>query len=242
LLLLFSISATISKLGCFPLTFFYYLKPIRYWLRLTEMPNTRMHSVFYKCQYIWAESGCECWALHVKNLLIRHGFGYAWYNQSVGNKALFLQKIHQTLKDVSLQNWTSELRESNRLSNYNLIKSHFGLEPYLNQSRQYHHRSLLIRFRGGLLPLMCNSGVYQSVPWEQRICPLCNLGIETEYHFLLICPKLSIVRTTFLPRYLYVYPSEIKYRSFVSSSNYALCSSLAKYIECALRFRENCCS
>ena len=208
-----------GELGRFPLHCYYLLKPVRYWLRLLEMPNTRMHKMFYKCQYEWAELGYNCWALCIKNLLFRNGYGYAWLNQGVGNKKMFISDFHQNMKDISMQVWHEELSESSRLSNYNLVKNNFGLESYLNYTNNLYHRSLLTRFRGGLLAIMCNTGVYQSIPWEQRICPLCNLDIETEYHFLLICPILSVYRVRYLPQFVYVNPSEAKYIIFVSSCN-----------------------
>ena len=107
---------------------------------------------------------------------------------------MFLSEFRQKFKDVSLQIWNEEIRESSRLSNYRLVKINFGIEPYINSIDNLYSRSLLLRFRGGILPLLCNKGVYYSIPWAQRICPLCKLDVETEYHFLLICPKLSTIR------------------------------------------------
>ena len=141
-----------GELGCFPLNCYYFLKPIKYWLRLLEVPDTRIHRLFYKCQYQWAEHGSNCWALHIKNILFRSGFGYAWLNQGVGNKKLFLLEINQKFKDISLQALNEEIREFTRLSNYRLVKLNFGLEPYLNYIDSLYSRYLLIRFRGGLLP------------------------------------------------------------------------------------------
>ena len=227
-----------GELGRFKLNCYYILKPIRYWLRLLEMSDTRMHKQFYKCQYKWAENGDTCWALHIKNILFQSGFGYAWLNQGVGNKTMFLSEFRQKFKDVSLQIWNEEIRESSRLSNYRLVKINFGIEPYINSIDNLYSRSLLLRFRGGILPLLCNKGVYYSIPWAQRICPLCKLDVETEYHFLLICPKLSTIREKLLPRYLYENPSEIKYIIFVSSSRQSLNFALANYIKHALKLRE----
>ena len=70
------------------------------------------------------------------------------------------------------------------------------------------------------------------------MCPLCSLDVETEYHFLLICPRLAKYRDRYLPRFVYENPSEAKYSIFISSTNKSLKLSFAKYIRYSLQFRE----
>ena len=42
----------------------------------------------------------------------------------------------------------------------------------------------------GYLPLQIETGRYTNTPAANRICKLCHLEIEDQYHFLLICPLL----------------------------------------------------
>ena len=45
----------------------------------------------------------------------------------------------------------------------------------------------------------------------KRICKLCNCHVETEYHFLLVCPSLIDLRIKYLPKY---YCSFVSLRKF----------------------------
>ncbi len=50
-----------------------------------------------------------------------------------------------------------------------------------------YHRSTFAKFRCGILPLNIEVGRYRGVKVEDRICPMCKAGIESEIHFLLEC-------------------------------------------------------
>ena len=40
-------------------------------------------------------------------------------------------------------------------------------------------------------------GRYKSIPEEERLCTLCDMGVvEDEYHFVFYCPLYSDLRTT----------------------------------------------
>ena len=55
-------------------------------------------------------------------------------------------------------------------------------------------RSVLAQFRSGILPLQIEVGRYRNIQLCDRICPMCNLAVEDEIHFLCQCPKYSDVR------------------------------------------------
>ncbi len=48
-------------------------------------------------------------------------------------------------------------------------------------------RSTFAKFRCGILPLSIEVGRYRGVKVEDRICPLCKNGVESEIHFLFEC-------------------------------------------------------
>lgn len=49
------------------------------------------------------------------------------------------------------------------------------------------HQSTFAKFRCGILPLNLEVGRYRGIKVEDRTCPLCKNGVETEVHFLLEC-------------------------------------------------------
>ena len=66
-------------------------------------------------------------------------------------------------------------------------------------SRQ--QRSLLAKFRGGVLPLHVETGRWQNTPWENRICRVCNQNcVEDEFHFLCICESYNLHRNVLFHR------------------------------------------
>ena len=50
------------------------------------------------------------------------------------------------------------------------------------------HRSALSKFRSGVAPLRLETGRYEGLEVDQRICPICHSSVEDEKHVLLHCP------------------------------------------------------
>ena len=48
-------------------------------------------------------------------------------------------------------------------------------------------RSALAKFRAGVSPFQLELGRYTGQPLEERICPMCETVVETEYHVLVDC-------------------------------------------------------
>jgi hypothetical protein len=55
---------------------------------------------------------------------------------------------------------------------------------------------LLIKFRVSAHNLEIKKGRYIGVKTEDRICKLCNTGVEDETHFLLQCPVKTVMTLT----------------------------------------------
>ena len=49
------------------------------------------------------------------------------------------------------------------------------------------HRSALSKFRSGVAPLRLETGRYEGLEVDQRICPICHSSVEDEKHVLLHC-------------------------------------------------------
>ena len=80
---------------------------------------------------------------------------------------------------------------------------------------------MLFKFRSDIAPIRIETGRYESnvdlltghakkeVPQECRICPCCFMGVESEVHFLVECPRYKCLRSTLL----------IIFKSYCVSSN-----------------------
>ena len=170
-----------SELGRYTIAPYKYSRAIKYWLRIIHLPDNILPKLCYKLQTRWTETNTDCWAFQVRGLLFRTGFGDVWLNQGVERIEIFL--------DIDMQTQNSDIQDMDRLRTYKLLKTNFGCENYLFLVKNKMFRTALVRFRGSLPKLECNEGRYRNVPLNERVCPLCHTDIETEYHFLLICPQ-----------------------------------------------------
>ena len=132
-----------------------------------------------------------------------------------------------------------DIREMDRLRTYNILKVRFGTESYLFNMKNRVLRTLFTKFRGGLLKLEGNVGRYTSIPFQDRLCPLCHSDIETEFHFLMVCPGLMTVRMKYLSAIWYTYPSIDKFIQLCNSQNLNTFLNIGRYILCALKARSN---
>ena len=101
-------------------------------------------------------------------------------------------------------------------------------------------RVSLTKFRLSSHDLAIETGRYTNMPRDQRICLQCNMNmVETEYHFLLVCPKYRELRHNFLKRYYCHWPNLFKFENIMSSQCNKTINNLAKFIYYGFKLREN---
>ena len=85
--------------------------------------------------------------------------------------------VRDILFEQSKEVWENELQTVSKLRTYCTFKDTYTTEPYLYKVHDRHHRSILAQFRCGILPLKVETGRYQSIPIELRLCVLCNENV-----------------------------------------------------------------
>ena len=75
------------------------------------------------------------------------------------------------------------------------------------------------------------------MPLEDRTCNLCNMEVETEYYFLLICSYYHSLRKQYLQTYFFNSPSEMKFKHLMDLNDVQLKTNLCKFIIEALKLR-----
>ena len=117
-------------------------------------------------------------------------------NMKIDLQSLIYSKLKQKYNFV----WRSEIYDrnnkqgGNKLRTYRLFKDNISLEKYLLILNE-DERRVLTKFRVSAHNLEIEKGRYIGVKTEDRICKLCNTGVEDETHFLLQCPVLENKRT-----------------------------------------------
>ena len=94
----------------------------------------------------------------------------------------------------------------NKLRTYRIFKNTFRFEKYLS-TLSLQQRVVFTRFRIGSHKLEIEKGRYFNTAPENRICKLCNNGVEDEIHYLLTCSSLSNIRDPILNQILFKNPN-----------------------------------
>ena len=201
---------------------------VKFWVKLVSEP-AMLSSKMYKYCYHNHYRGVEMkWITYVKDILYRNGLGYIWENQTVPNGNI-LTLLQQRLRDQFIQNWHANINESSLASFYSILKHDFEYENYLNFPSYERVNICKLKCSNHKLPI--ETGRWREVRRDQRLCDKCNLSaIGDEYHFLLVCPFFSDLRSKFIPTYYWRYPSVNKLRSLFAGNRKTL-SKLALFIQ-----------
>ena len=97
--------------------------------------------------------------------------------------------------------WLEKLddKKNGKLRNYVTFKKNLRLEKYLLGSPDYSLRRMYhATLRNGTNILEIEKGRWKHIPADQRYCNQCDCKlVETEQHFLLVCPKYATIRDHF---------------------------------------------
>ena len=189
----------LGECGRMPLSVTYQTNVIKYWCKLIQMQESRYPKQCYEMLKSFDDIGRITWATKVKELLFKHGFGFVWISQTVGNMDIFIKLFRQRLIDCANQNWHDSVNSSSRCDFYKEFKSLLNTEKYLNVSL----RKSLAGFRCSSHKFKIETGRHLNIHREERICIYCQQInnyriIEIEHHVFFICPRYVDVRTQYL--------------------------------------------
>lgn len=230
--------AILGDCGRYPMFITTAKRVIKYWCRILKMDEQRYVKKAYNMMKCFDNYGQNNWVTYVKNLLMRNGFGHIWFDQSVPNEKLFLHQFTLRLKDQYLQLWHSDVGNSSKLSLYANYKLTFEHEIYLDCVTIKKFRNALGKLRTSSHDLEIERGRYSNTERNQRICKLCNTEIETEFHFVLKCPRLTSFREKYIPSKFYQSPNINKFNILMSSKNVDIIMRLAVFAYCAFQERK----
>ena len=84
-----------------------------------------------------------------------------------------------------------------KLRTYITISDFSVRKSYVTKLLSFIQRKYLAKFRLGILPIRIETGRYErpKLIAAERTCQICNLNtVEDETHFLLFCPKYSVLK------------------------------------------------
>jgi hypothetical protein len=186
------------------------------------------------------------WISNVKTILEEKGM-LNFFIKSYESKPAFInKKLFQKLSDEFHQNAFEDIRkEQSKLRTYALFKTEIGFEKYLTEIKNPVLRTEITKFRLSNHRLMIETGRHKKIPKELRFCPFCPGAVETEMHFLLLCPVYNSLRTEMMlpisilkPSFTF-YTKEEQFQFLLSNIDKF---STGKYISKAFELRTFLCS
>ena len=176
----------------------------RLWCRLSKMPADRTNKkVFLYCSQM-AGTKCHNWCYRVSKFFNDQGLRHlADVNRAAQCcTKLVVNLVKQILRNLQMTKWSQCVNRVtakrgnglNKLRIYKKFKDTFETESYVRTVMSRAHRSALAKFRCGVAPIRLETGRYEGLPVDQRLCPFCENCIEDEYHVILKCPQYDHIR------------------------------------------------
>ena len=120
------------------------------------------------------------------------------------------------------------------------------MENYLGYIKNNKHKKALARFRLSCHPLMIEKGRHHKPPLDRslRTCPICEMGIENEIHFITECPLYVMGRVNLYAECLHTskhFQSQSTIERFIfimSNENPRILEELARFVYMSLKLRD----
>ena len=182
------------------------------WARLVNMNMERLNKRIFKWCNAKSSRSCRNWNFRVKEQFNVYGLSQ-FCNITIQIPRSFPSNLSDKMMHKFTEDWSSTLNTEtsrrgnggNKLRTYKLFKSEFKVEVYCKMLLPLKHRSAFAKFRCGVAPIRIETGRYEGLSIEERICPFCS-NIEDEKHVLLDCRVYNDLRTALLDKALYFVP------------------------------------
>ena len=221
-----------GETGEYPIYIHIYCRMLKFWHSLScrnpEKYSSRMLKTLNECYNL--DIYKNDWLSKIREILNSIGLTFVWNNPGGVTSNWLIRAATLKLKDQFLQKWQDDCNNSSKATNYNLYKNGIEFEKYLDDL-PFCYRNALIKLRTSNTKLPIEKGRYQNLPFDERLCTLCDMQrIGDDFHFLLECPHFSNNRKAMLPKFCTQHPNFYKYSYIMSSQNKTTTLKLSKNI------------
>ncbi len=173
----FSNAALVGELQLQDFTHIFDEKALRYHARLLALPPS------HPITHLFPDSS-SVYNQRIQAILKKYNLSS---DQMMGTKTSVAALIKSAIAEKILTSWNSDRKRSSTLNRlYNKFKQIPETEPYLELKDGYIGR-LILKLRCGFSALNAHLQKYDNIPFERRLCPLCQLEPEDTIHFLSRC-------------------------------------------------------
>ncbi len=213
---------------------------IKYWKKIITLPES---SPVKKIYYLLKTDDLnnktyknKNWATQIKSIFNEIGLSSIWISEEIDDNCLTL--VRQRIYDQYFQKWYSDINNSSKLTTYSKFKHTITREKYLDVVKENYLKRSLAQLRTSSHQLAIETGRYSNTPQNKRLCNFCNMNaVESEYHFLLVCPKYKDLRKKFFKAYFCRWPTVNKFIALINSESKIVLNNLAKFIFFANKVR-----
>ena len=122
-------------------------------------------------------------------------------------KSTVVSQLYDKMMSAYVNDWHDSInrpegirgRGRNKLRNYCKYKINYSVENYCELIMPPKHRAALSKFRCGVAPIRVETGRYENLALNDRLCPFCNT-VESEIHVLFYCRLYNIIRMPLLEK------------------------------------------
>lgn len=219
-----------GELGRFPLRIQIKLRMYNFWCSIVQ--DDKLFSNLYKLMvelYIRGDLKSK-WLDHIKHMLCNAGLGFLWYNQFYLDLSSYKLIFKNVLQDMYIQEWYSNCNGNySRCNFYFSFKNVFKLEEYLYKL-EYNKAITLCKFRTSNHKFPIETGRWNNVTKDDRICPYCPETIGDEFHYLFICKQFTQLRLKYVPNYYLKNPSYEKMYGLFTTVNKKVLFNVTTFI------------
>ena len=222
-----------GELGRFPLSVHIRCRMISFWCKL-QSENKLASKLYHLLIYLKNFKGCKFrWLDCIENICNSTGNNFLLIpSQQDINSSFIKLSIKKTLQDQFIQSWSADILNSSRGKFYGIFKSEFQLEPYLLRLNNIQSK-WLCKFRTNNIKLPIETGRWENIHRDNRVCKLCFQGIGDEFHYLFLCKheKIDLLRSKYVPLYFSKFPSISKMKGLLSLCHVELLINISKFIK-----------
>ena len=121
---------------------------------------------------------------------------------------------------MHISEWRFGVEICSSLTLYREIKCTFDRADYLQVLENRKFRNAVAKLRLSSHKLFVETGRHRQIPRQDRNCILCNIDdVESERHFIRICPFYNNIRDTHIQRYFRTRPSMFKFVQLLNETS-----------------------
>ena len=174
----------------------------RNWCRLVCMDVNRLNYKIFRWSYNFAQAKYKNWVWKTMDFYKASGLSWLSDINNTISKRMAVLNVTDVLYQKYLREWSNILHRENgknghgrnKLRTYRVLKNVFETETYVQTILSKAQRSALAKFRCGSAPLRLETGRYEGIPENDRMCPFCESDVENEVHCLLYCTVYDDIR------------------------------------------------